>query len=366
MSKMPRWMVAGGAAALGLFGLYFGVGHLTSAAADSNRIEVWHGVEQRVGHLGEAQADFNLLGRVREPDQLVSLQYRVNDAIPVELNVRGYRRLAADGDFNADIPIESLMPGANTVTLEGRFADGQKVRREVTVERLSGSTPLPLEIDWADVADPQDVGQYVDGEWRLGEQGLRTGEVGYDRLFLIGERDWQDYEITAEVTVHRVTEKTGPVSGDNGLGLVMRFAGHTVGGEDQFPVAQPKWGYQPFGAIAWLRWKKGAPQGPAFRQAQLGSVKDETDHGTIEIRPGQRYVMKARAQTLPDDAWGHGVSRYAFKIWPAGTAEPKSWDWQDVLTSGTALRRGAVGLLAHHVDVSFGKILIEPLDSGVS
>jgi hypothetical protein len=365
MGSRSRWVLAGGAAALGLFGLYLGVGHLT-AAADSNRIEVWHGVEQRVGHLGDAQDDFNLMGRVRQPDQLVALQYGVNDAVPVELNVRGYRRLAADGHFNADIPIESLAPGANTVTLEGRFADGEKVRREVTVARLSGSTALPLEIDWAQVADPQDVGQYVDGEWRLGEQGLRTGHAGYDRLFLIGERDWQDYEVTAEVTVHRVTEETSPVSGGNGLGLIMRFAGHTVGGEDRFPVAQPKWGYQPFGAIVWLRWKRGDPQGPAVRQAMLGSVREEVDHGTIEVRPGQRYVIKARAQTLPDDPEGQGVTRYAFKVWPADAQEPAGWDWQEVLASASALRHGGVALLAHHVDVSFGRILIEPLPPGVS
>ncbi len=217
----------------------------------------------------------------------------------------------------------------------------------------------------AEVADPQDVGQYVDGEWRLGQQGLRTGHAGYDRLFLIGERDWQDYEVTAEVTVHRVTEETGPVSGGNGLGLIMRFAGHTVGGEDRFPVAQPKWGYQPFGAIVWLRWKRGDPQGPAVRQAMLGSVREEVDHGTIEVRPGQRYVIKARAQTLPDDPEGQGVTRYAFKIWPADAQEPADWDWQEVLASASALRRGGVALLAHHVDVSFGRILIEPLTPGV-
>jgi hypothetical protein len=358
-------MVGGGVAAVGLAGLYL-AGHLTSAIADSGRIEVWHGVEQRVGHLGNAQDDFNLMGQVQEPDQLVALQYGVNDGIPVELNVRGYRRLAADGHFNADIPIDSLAPGANTVTLEGRFADGERVRREVTVHRLTGETPLPFAIDWSEVSDPQEVGQYVDGEWRLGEDGLRTAHVGYDRLFLIGERDWQDYEVTAEVTVHRVTEQTGPVSGGNGLGVILRFVGHSIGGDDRFPVAQPKWGYQPFGAIAWLRWNRGKPEAPATRQFMGGSVHHDVDHDTIEIRPGSRYVIKARAQTLADDSEGRGVTRYAFKVWPADQQEPAGWDWQEVLASGSALRQGALALVAHHVDVSFGKILIEPLPPGVS
>jgi hypothetical protein len=360
--KIPKTLLVVGVAAVGLTGLYATARHL---AADSARIEVWHGLEQRVGHLGDAQDDFNLLGRVPEADQLFSLQYGVNDATPVELSFRGYRRLAADGHFNADIPVASLAPGQNTVTLEARFLDGEVARRVVTVTRMEGATPLPVAIDWAEVDDPQDVGQYVDGEWRQGEHGLRPAHVGYDRLFLIGDRDWQDYEVTAEVILHRVTAETAPASGGNGLGLIMRFAGHSVGGAARFPVAQPKWGYQPFGAIAWLRWQRGDPDGPAVRQF-LGGGEGEVDHGTIALRPGERYVIKARAETLPDDAEGRGVTRYAFKIWSAAAQEPADWDWQEVHASRDALRSGALGLLAHHVDASFGRIRIVALAPGTS
>jgi hypothetical protein len=277
MGRLPKHFLVGAVAAVALAGLYQAAGHLASALADSGRIEVWHGSEQRVGHLGDAQDDFNLLGRIPEVDQLFSLQYGVGDATPVELNFRAYRRLAADGHFNADIPIASLAPGPNRITLEARFADGAVARRVVTVTRMEGASPLPFAIDWAEVSDPQDVGQYVDGEWRQGEHGLRPAHVGYDRLFLIGERDWQDYEVTAEVTLHRVTAETAPSSGGNGLGLIMRFAGHSVGGGARFPVAQPKWGYQPLGAIAWLRWQRGDPDGPAVRQF-FGGGEGEVDH----------------------------------------------------------------------------------------
>jgi hypothetical protein len=363
MRRIPRVLLIVGVVAAGL-GLHQAAGYL-SAAADSDRIEVWHGAEQRVGHLGDAQDDFNLLGRVPEADQLFSLQYGVGDATPVELSFRAYRRLAQDGHFNADIPVASLAPGPNRITLEARFRDGEVARRVVTVTRMTGSNPLPVAIDWAGVLDPQDVGQYVDGEWRQGEHGLRTGHVGYDRLFLIGERDWQDYEVTAEVTLHGVSAETAPASGGNGLGVMLRFAGHSVGGAKRFPLAQPKWGYQPFGAIAWLRWRRGDPDGPAVRQF-LGGGGTEAEHGTMEVRPGERYVIKARAQTLPDDPQGRGVARYAFKIWPAAAAEPAGWDWQEVHASHDALRRGALGLLAHHVDASFGRITITPLPPGTS
>jgi hypothetical protein len=365
MRKLPKSLLAVALVTLGLAGLYQAAGHW-STAADSGPIEVWHGLEQRVGHLGDAQDDFNLLGRVPEADRLLSLQYSVNQATPVELNVHAYRRLAADGHFNADIPIASLEPGPNTITLEARFLDGEVARRVVKLTRLSGNNPLPVAIDWADVSDPQDVGQQVDGEWRIDGEGLRPAHLGYDRLFLIGERDWQDYEVTAEVTVHDVAAETGPVSGGNGLGLIMRFAGHTVGGEARFPVAQPKWGYKPYGAIAWLRWRRGDPQGPAVRQFLGGGATTKADHGAIEVRPGVRYVIKARAQTLSDDAEGRGVTRYAFKVWPADAPEPADWDWQEVQASREALRSGALGLVAHHVDVSFGRLSIVPLPPGVT
>jgi hypothetical protein len=268
------------------------------------------------------------------------------------------------GHFNADIPITALAPGANTVEVNGRFVDGIAARQVVSLTRLSGSSPLPLHINWSEVADPQDVGQYVDGRWRLGEHGLRPGHVGYDLLFLLGDRSWQDYQITATVVVHEVAAETTPLSGGNGLGVIMRFAGHVVGGPRRFPVAQPKWGYLPTGATAWLRWRRGDTAGPASKQFLRGDSNDKTNHGSLEIRKGEPYVLKALCQTLPDDAEGRGVTRYAFKLWPAAATEPASWDWEHVQVSEHALRRGGVALVAHHVDASFGDISVVPLPAG--
>ena len=351
-----------GLVALGLLAAEI-TARLPSAGAASARIEIWHGHQQKVGHLGTAQPEFNLIGRVGEPEKLLSLQYALNDSIPVELNFRGYRRLAMDGHFNADIPIASLRSGPNTIEVEGRFLDGVTARQVVTLTRLAGSSPLPLQIDWSTTADPQDAGQYVDGHWRLGEQGLRTAHMGYDRLFLIGDMTWQDYQIIAEVTVHEVAPDTGPLSGGNGLGVVMRFAGHVVGGPRRFPIAQPKWGYQPFGGMAWLRWQRGAPAAPPVLQFMRGDVNEDTDYGRVEVRAGEKYALKALCQTLPDDAEGRGVTRYAFKFWHAAAKEPPSWAWEHVQVSRDALRRGGLALVAHHVDASFGNIAIVPLQA---
>jgi hypothetical protein len=352
-------------AALGLLGFGEIGGRLSPAGAADPRIEIWHGAQQKVGHLGQSQHDFNLMGRVEEPRKLLSLQYSLNQSIPIELNFRAYRRVAADGHFNADIPIAALAPGANTIEVEARFADGSGGRQTVTVERLFGASPLPLDIDWSTVSDPQDVGQYVDGHWRLGEHGLRPAHVGYDRLFLIGDETWRDYQVTAVVTIHEVAPDTGPFSGGNGLGFVMRFNGHVVGGPHRFPIAQPKWGYQPTGAIAWLRWARGEADGPAYRQFLRGDSNEKSNYGKVEVRAGETYVLKALCQSLPDDAAGRGVTRYAFKLWPAAAAEPLAWDWEHVQASPNALRRGGVALVAHHVDASFGAISVIPLEPGL-
>ena len=51
------------------------------------QIRVWYGLEQRVGHLGEAQDDFNLLGEVICPEGTVELRYTLNGGLPVSLSV---------------------------------------------------------------------------------------------------------------------------------------------------------------------------------------------------------------------------------------------------------------------------------------
>lgn len=327
-------------------------------------LEVFHGEVQRVGHLGAAQPDFNLMGRVSPARGVRKLVYSVNGGDPVRLSLgledHGFgdgRRLGATGDFNADISISSLVHGSNTVTLTLSSWRNDPLQTEVLLERDTGSSPLPLEIRWSDVDDPQDVGQYVDGRWRLDDDGLRTAETGYDRLFLLGDTTWQDYELTASFKIHEVDLKTGPASGANGLGVIMRFAGHVDGGPRNFGAGQPKWGYQPFGAIAWLRWLSGPTRRPS-NQFYRGDGDSTVDFDAAEIEYDAWYMIKALAESLPDTPLGLGVTKYSFKIWPHGESEPTDWVWQEIQESRDALRRGGAALVAHHVDVTFGDITV--------
>lgn len=329
------------------------------------KINIWHGRQQKVGHLGYAQHDFNLIGNVLAIEQLDTLVYSLNGSPPVGLNIgRGKfgdnRRLAAPGDFNADIPISMLRPGENTIVVTAKDAKGRKTTVKAYVEKVKGNYPLPVKIDWKEVKDPQDVGQYVDGEWAIGNGGLRTLRTGYDRVFLIGDTTWQDYDVSVPFTVHRVDTETGPVSGGNGLGLLMRFTGHVNGGPRNFPTGQPKWGYQPFGCIGFLRWKKNEPDGEAFKQFYRGDKNHIENYGTIAIKSGNVYHMRMRCVTLPDEG-AEGITRYSWKIWQDGETEPTAWDWEVVQKSEHALRKGGVVLLAHHVDISFSEVTVEKI-----
>ncbi|MBP7140417.1 MAG: hypothetical protein KBA71_00805 [Opitutaceae bacterium] len=322
-------------------------------------IDIWYGERQRVGHLGTAQEDFNLLGHIDSWRELDTLEWSLNERAPVPLNFRVYRRLAAEGDFNADIPLGRLRAGENSINLTARWRDGRTVSRMVTISREQGSTPLPRFIHWASVPNPQDAGQIVDGLWSVTPDGLRTVLTGYDRIFLIGENNWRDYDVRTSIRVHRAPD----LSESPGVGLIARFTGHVVGGPKHFPSGQPKWGYQPFGTIAWIRWSKQTP--PSSPQAQYfpGSEGRPTDLKAVAFMVGTRYDLRVTCKTLPDDAEGRGVTHYRFKIWPAENSEPEAWTWERTQTSATALRSGGVALLAHKVDVTFGDVTVLPLSS---
>jgi len=222
---------------------------------------------------------------------------------------------------------------------------------------------LPVHIDWDKVDDPQNAGQYVDGKWALEEGGLRILRTGYDRLFLIGDTTWMDYEVTLPFIFHGADPQTGPLSGGNGVGIVMRFAGHVIGGPRNFAAGQPKWGYQPFGAIGFLRWKDGPDHDPSI-QFYRGDNDKTLNFGTISFIQGNKYQIKMRCMTLPDDG-PEGITRYSFKIWKAHEMEPAKWNWELDQKSLHALRRGGIALLAHHVDVTFGEVTVIPLTNRI-
>lgn len=319
---------------------------------------VWHGAEQRVGHLGDAQDDFNLMGVVNGNE----FSYSVNgdQRVPLEVSFEpfGFRRRGAPGHFNADIPISALKAGENFIDVFAQGSD-KEMRSRVQLNRATeGESPLPMTIDWNEIGHPQDVGQLVDGLWAIEDAGLRSATPLYDRLFLIGNRTWTDYRISSSITVHGVPDENGPKSGGSGLGFILRFAGHSVS-EPRFPDAQPKWGYQPFGGICWLRWEKDQPSIDPTRQFYRGDRDEFQDAGPLPgFKLGKTYGITAECETSESDPT---TTIYRLRVWPAELEEPEGWDFQVEQTSDAALRKGGVALVAHHVDVTFGGVSVTVL-----
>ncbi len=330
-------------------------------AQDSSTIRIWHGETRHAGRIGDAQDDFNITGHVERWQELDLLSYRVNGGLTVPLAYRAFRRLARDGDFNADVPLGLLRPGRNTVDIEARFRNGATARKQVVVIRESGAAPLPRVIRWRQTGHVDDAGQPVDGEWLLTPQGLRTAQPGYDRIFLIGDRRWRDYEVLTTVTIHTVESDTPPESGGNGVGLLLRFAGHVTGGPRHFPSGQPKWGYQPFGAIGWLRWKKAGRSSAPMIQFYRGDSDQTAEFGSLPAEPGSSFGLRFACRTLADEPGGMGVTEYRFRIWKLPGSEPQQWTWVQVQSSPHALRLGGFALLAHHVDATFGDVEVRTL-----
>lgn len=323
------------------------------------RIAVWHGLQQRTGHRGAPQPDFNLLGDVTYPDNLVSLTWSLNGGPPQPLDVAPDRRIARRGDFNAELPLAQLRPGPNTVRLAARWAARLADERTVTLDYRPGPAPaLPQRIRWRDVADLQDVGQVTDGHWRVTPDGLRTVTPGYDRVFIIGDASWRDYEATGTVTFHGFPDVGARNSGRlRHAGYCMRWQGNTP--EAGLPPGRPKPGLHPRGGLTWLTYRDGAPL--PQREFYPGDSEKYSVFAPLAVRVGERFRLKTRCVSEPDTPAGEGVTVYSLKAWREGDPEPAAWDYTVRQVSAKALRTGGLALVAHEADVTFGDLDIEPL-----
>ncbi|MCA9002669.1 MAG: hypothetical protein KDB61_12150, partial [Planctomycetes bacterium] len=268
---------------------------LAPLGLNAPEIQFWYGDVDPVtgahqlsfGELGNAQNQFNVLGRVIDADQdrialEVTLECRWNGG-PWQLMALGDDRtinfapwrLANEGDFNLELFVDSLLGtplvgGVHRSTLEFRAIDDalNETRATVLVDYTPDVTWLDtLTVSWADVVNNlagrvDQAVQIVDGMWEVFNdpvlgQVLRPdpAELGYDRLIAIGEAHgvdaWENYEALLPVTVESF-DPQGYTTGTSsyGMGFGMRWTGHTEGG----PYVQPNHGLYPLGGLYLYRW----------------------------------------------------------------------------------------------------------------
>lgn len=318
------------------------------------RISIWYGSRQTFGKPGLAQRWVNVLGNASDPESGIHrLTYRLNGGQAVELSVGpDERRLNAPGDFNVDLDPAALRSGENTLRIEAVNDRGLITTSTVTVVYAPGQAALPYEINWARVGNAQDVLQIVDGKWRWDASGIRPVEPGYDRMLAVGDASWTNYQVTVPVTINGFdTGAFDQQSGGEhaGVSIDLRWIGHS---NDPPRCRQPLCGWNPVG-----NFNKYFFMPDGQRYVGLKVKEKEAGFPTLryEMPAGHTFLFKASVQTTPQG------NRYRLKVWERGVEpEPEGWLLESTAPPGNP-SHGAFALVAHHSDVTFGDIRVEPL-----
>jgi hypothetical protein len=310
-------------------------------------IDAWYGDRMVFGPNGTPQRFLNVVGNVSDEDGIVALTYTLDGGEPIPLDLGpDDRRLVAPGDFNAEVPVDGLTPGPHEVRFRAEDGAGSTSTRTVQLEWAPPDTPptLPIETDWASADSVTDWIQVVDGKWTIEDGMLRNLDIGYDRVFTIGDRSLTDYEVTFPFVLHRIDkEGYNTISGTPAMGFTLGWTGHyAVGNETPF------WGYWPSTGTASFVWD-------SVDEASLKVAGN--DDAPQAYTPGVRLPLetplrlRARVERIDDG------SRISMRAWADGTEEPDGWAVSVVEDDGP--EAGSIAVVAHHVDVSFGDIVVQ-------
>lgn len=305
-------------------------------------IDVWDDDVVLFGDRGEAQRWVNIRGRVSTAHELDALSYSLNGGAYQPLSVGpDFRRLSTKGDFNVELLYEDLLPGANQVEVRAEDTEGRSSMATTSIEYvLGGPLSLPFAADWSHGADVEEFAYAVDGNWIASNGEVSSESVDYDRLLVLGDMGWTDYEFTVPVTVDELGPHAyHPYSNAPMVGLAVRWSGHTPWGSEQ-----PSGYWFPTGGFAWYRW--------GSNQYELrGNENNPRRQYSVPLEFGVTYMFKVQVVTQSG-----GSSRYRFKVWDASNAEPGSWQMEIEYSGGPA--SGAIGLLAHHASARFGPVVV--------
>ncbi len=308
-------------------------------------INVWYGDTQSFGSPGESQVWINILGNVSE--NVTELTYSLNGG-PLQTLSLGpdTRRLQENGDFNIDIAYTDLdgTSADDVVTIYATLDNGQVVTQDVTIEYEAGGDWSPnYSIDWETVTDLQDVVQVVDGEWTFDDNGVRPTQLGYDRLLVLGDQSWDNYELVTTITMHDLQNVDPNGRDGGGFAIGMLWDGHTT---DRFVGWQPASGYEP-GASIFYTDQVESHSYHVFSEV-LG-----TDNMSLSEGLTYNFVISVEQTGIYDRV-------YSIKIWEVGTPEPAEWTLQTTETFSLeeAPATGSIYLNAHYFDVTFGDLTV--------
>ena len=231
---------------------------------------------------------------------------------------------------------------------------GAIAETRLVLEKVESPDPgLPRFVDWSGHERLDDIGQVLDGVWRIEGPRLRCPVMAYDRCFAIGDRRWRDYEVLTDFVVHAYNDeplaRALPSMGSM-VAVLLRAQGN-VDWHDLVPYR----GYYPYGMLVEHVYNPELPDNPVYQLIGTGDVTLATVRDMPPVNVGRPYGIRARVHTD-----GDGVSWYRAKFWPLDTGEPDEWMLESAGNQGS-LAHGSVVLIAHQADVSFGPTSITPL-----
>ena len=319
-----------------------------ATVGDGPFVDVWYGDYQTFGALGNPQRWINVLGQVIDPDGISDLSFSLNGGPSRSLSCRPFRRTCRPGRLQRRDRLRGDAPGPNTIEIRAVDGLGFETTKMVTVDYTAG-TVWPLPTPWTGRlrGTISDVAQVVDGRWSIVSGALRNDRQRYDRTVAIGDITWTDYEVTVPVTIHGFSAAaSGGVNGYPAVGVMLKWPGHSDWTGDQ-----PTWGYYPAGGGGWYEF---APDG----SGRLLLTDFQSDYATDPLNRvlvlGVTYIWKLRVESQSD-----GSALYRMKIWEEGSVEPSGWELTDIHRNDVP--GGSMLLIAHHTDVSFGNVSIDPL-----
>jgi len=333
--------------------------HFAQANGAAPLINVWGGDTQRY-ELGVPQRWINIRGNVSANSTIRSLTYTVNGTagVPLEMGP-DTRRLQDLGDFNIELDTETLLSGRNDVEITAFDDQGNVGTARVTVDFTDNEWPLPYQTNWGAAGAVEDQAQVVDGIWTVGADGIRTAQIGYDRLVALGDDQWIDYEAEFTVTIHEIDTAGFDPTSEPFVGILLRWPGHSFDGVDDVDTVdvgtlpQPRWYYWPAGSLS----------GYYLALDGTSQVKIETNE-SIQLDDAPEFVMdldttysaRARVQT------GSAGVNHRLKVWPEDTDEPLEWTVNVTEeTNDAGPPGGSLLLIAHYFDVTFGDVTVNPI-----
>jgi hypothetical protein len=327
------------------------------------QINLWYGNSQTFAANGVPQQWVNILGTVTSLVGITRLTYSLNGAPEVDLNWgETADRLVEPGDFNADIDYSLINPGRNNLVITATDYQNQIGQQTVTVNNVGtrlASDVGDFTVDFQNLTNEtlQNRVQIVDGKWEIGpDNRIRTTQVGYDRAFLIGDKNISgSYDVETEFVLHSYS-----CSGW-GFGAASGWQGHTL---DNYGTPLP---YQPFighpfpawGVIATDFWST-----PAYMIYANFAPFYETILGENNTAPAVAletpYMYHYRVTANSDGLTNHS----SLNVWPKGTPEPAGW----MVEADTPAQGGSILFDAYELDVSIGPTITftRPTGSGPS